>query len=101
VTGDWALAEDCAQDGFAAALACRVRIVELYERLLALEPSPVVELNRAIAVGMERGPDAELALLEQLDASGTLTQHYKRAIQLASAAADRALLERRLAEIGA
>jgi RNA polymerase sigma-70 factor (ECF subfamily) len=101
---------------------CWVRIVELYGRLLALEPSPVVELNRAIAVGMARGPDAGLALLAQLDASGTLERyyllptaradllrranrlgeaadHYARAIALATADADRAFLERRLAEV--
>ncbi len=47
------------------------RIVALYDDLLTLAPSPVISLNRAIAVGMRDGPDAGLALLdavtEQLD----------------------------------
>jgi RNA polymerase sigma-70 factor (ECF subfamily) len=41
-------------------------IVELYDDLLARAPSPVVELNRAIAVGMRDGPEAGLALLDEL-----------------------------------
>jgi len=41
-------------------------IVELYDELLARAPSPVVELNRAIAVGMRDGPEAGLALLDEL-----------------------------------
>src|SRR4051812_6877729 len=39
-------------------------IVRLYDELLALQPSPVVELNRAIAVGMAEGPLAGLAVLD-------------------------------------
>ena len=42
------------------------RIVDLYDELLARAPSPVVELNRAIAVGMRDGPPAGLALLDDL-----------------------------------
>ncbi len=42
------------------------RIVELYGRLLDLHPSPVVSLNRAIAVGMAEGPAAGLLLLDDL-----------------------------------
>ncbi len=41
-------------------------IVRLYDELLARAPSPVVELNRAIAVGMRDGPAAGLALLDEL-----------------------------------
>jgi RNA polymerase sigma-70 factor (ECF subfamily) len=41
-------------------------IVELYDELLVRAPSPVVELNRAIAVGMRDGPRAGLALLDDL-----------------------------------
>ena len=42
------------------------RIVALYDELLVISPSPVVELNRAIAVGMRDGSDAGLALLDSL-----------------------------------
>ena len=42
------------------------RIVRLYERLLELHPSPVISLNRAIAVGMAESPAAGLLLLEEL-----------------------------------
>ena len=42
------------------------RIVRLYGRLLDLQPSPVISLNRAIAVGMAEGPLAGLARLDEL-----------------------------------
>jgi RNA polymerase sigma-70 factor (ECF subfamily) len=42
------------------------RIVGLYDELLAVSPSPVIELNRAIALGMRDGPDAGLAALDDL-----------------------------------
>ena len=42
------------------------RIAGLYARLAAVRPSPVVELNRAIAIGMARGPAAGLAIIEAL-----------------------------------
>jgi RNA polymerase sigma-70 factor, ECF subfamily len=42
------------------------RIVRLYERLLALPPSPVISLNRAVAVGMAESPAAGLLLLDEL-----------------------------------
>src|SRR5690606_35659652 len=41
-------------------------IVALYDVLLRLEPSPVVELNRAVAVAMRDGPDAGLALVDAI-----------------------------------
>lgn len=44
------------------------RILSLYDGLLALAPSPVVRLNRAVAVAMADGPDAALALVDDLDA---------------------------------
>jgi RNA polymerase sigma-70 factor, ECF subfamily len=47
-------------------------IVALYDELLALTPSPVVELNRAIAVGMADGPLAGLAVLDTLASDGAL-----------------------------
>lgn len=52
------------------------RIVSLYDLLAAAAPSPVVDLNRAVAIAMARGPAAGLALVEQLDASGVLRSYY-------------------------
>jgi RNA polymerase sigma-70 factor, ECF subfamily len=93
------------------------RIVPLYDELLAVAPSPVVELNRAIAVGMRDGPDAGLALLDTiaprlasyrllpaaradlLARAGRLDEaarHYRAALALAEAPAERAAIERRL-----
>ena len=48
------------------------RIVRLYEQLLDLHPSPVISLNRAIAVGMAEGPAAGLLLLDDLAESPAL-----------------------------
>ena len=48
------------------------RIVSLYDRLLVVSPSPVVALNRAVAVGMARGPAAALALVDPLLQDGAL-----------------------------
>ena len=94
-------------------------IAELYGALAALNPSPVIELNRAVAVGLADGPAAGLALLEPLlgepaleryqplhaahaellarggDAAGAAGA-YERAIALTSNAVERAELERRL-----
>jgi RNA polymerase sigma-70 factor, ECF subfamily len=47
-------------------------VVDLYDELLTLHQSPVVELNRAIAVGMADGPDAGLAVLDSLAGNGAL-----------------------------
>ena len=44
------------------------RIVLLYDALLRVSPSPIVGLNRAVAVGMAQGPAAGLAALDDLDA---------------------------------
>jgi RNA polymerase sigma-70 factor (ECF subfamily) len=95
------------------------QIAELYGALAKLNPSPVVELNRAVAVGMGSGPAGGLALLEPLladaaleryqplhaahaellsragDATGA-AQAYERAIALTANAVERAELERRL-----
>jgi RNA polymerase sigma-70 factor (ECF subfamily) len=51
------------------------RIVELYDLLLELEPSPVIELNRAIALGQLSGPDAGIAALQALAARGELSNY--------------------------
>ena len=95
------------------------QIAELYGALAVLNPSPVVELNRAVAVGLADGPAAGLALLEPLlvepeferyqplhaahaellrragDAAGAAGA-YERAIALTANAVERAELERRL-----
>jgi RNA polymerase sigma-70 factor (ECF subfamily) len=52
------------------------RIALLYGRLMAVSPSPVVELNRAVAVAMAGGPAAGLAIVEAIDAGGTLTGYH-------------------------
>jgi RNA polymerase sigma-70 factor (ECF subfamily) len=94
------------------------KIVRLYDSLLELSPSPVVELNRAIAIGMRDGPDAGLALLSQLEldgyrwlpaAEGDLLRRagrnreaaakFRVVIELTPEGHERADLERRLAEL--
>ena len=52
------------------------RIARLYERLAAAAPSPVVELNRAVALSMAFGPEAGLALLDQLLAFPSLRSYH-------------------------
>jgi RNA polymerase sigma-70 factor, ECF subfamily len=99
------------------------QIAELYGALSALNPSPVVELNRSVAVGLADGPAAGLALLEPLLAEPTLERYqplhaahaellsraghadaaaraYERAIALTANAVERAELQRRLAALG-
>jgi RNA polymerase sigma factor (sigma-70 family) len=71
----------------AAIAACHVRaasatdtdwvlITALYDELARLTPSPVVELNRAVAVAMAYGPQAGLDLADQLVASGSLDSYH-------------------------
>jgi RNA polymerase sigma factor (sigma-70 family) len=52
------------------------RVVLLYEALGRVAPSPVVELNRAVAVAMASGPRQALALVDELAASGNLSGSY-------------------------
>ena len=52
------------------------RIARLYDRLGRMAPSPVVELNRAVAVAMADGPAAGLALIAALEASGALPDYH-------------------------
>ena len=52
------------------------RIVELYESLAQVTPSPVVELNRAVAVAMAYGPQAGLDLVDQLKAEPSLKAYH-------------------------
>jgi RNA polymerase sigma-70 factor (ECF subfamily) len=55
------------------------QIVALYDRLLAIAPTPVVALNRAIAVGEVQGPVAALALVDELDLDNYHPYHATRA----------------------
>jgi len=52
------------------------RIADLYAELAAIQPSPVVELNRAVAIGMAEGPAAGLVLVDQLAAGGKLDGYH-------------------------
>jgi RNA polymerase sigma factor (sigma-70 family) len=52
------------------------RVVLLYEALGRLAPSPVVDLNRAVAVSMATGPAAALAIVDELAAAGTLANSH-------------------------
>jgi RNA polymerase sigma-70 factor (ECF subfamily) len=98
------------------------RIVGLYDLLARADPSPVVELNRAVAVAMRDGPAAGLALIDAILARGQLDGYhlahaaradllrrqgrtddaraaYRRALDLARQQPQRRFLERRLAEL--
>ena len=100
------------------------RIASLYERLAALQPSPVIELNRAVAVAMDAGPLRGLELVDELarrdQLSGYHLMHatradllrrlgrggeaaaaYSRALELSDNPVERSFLERRLAEVSA
>ena len=55
------------------------QIVALYDQLLALAPTPVVALNRAIAIGEVRGASAALALVDELDLDNYHPFHATRA----------------------
>jgi RNA polymerase sigma-70 factor (ECF subfamily) len=95
------------------------QIAALYDRLAFLAPSPVVELNRAVAVAMADGPErglelmdgiggldgyrhlwsARADLLRRLGRAPEAAAAYERALQLATQPAERSFLERRLAEV--
>jgi RNA polymerase sigma-70 factor (ECF subfamily) len=55
------------------------QIVALYDHLLAIAPTPVVALNRAIAIGEVQGPAAALALVDELDLDTYYPYHAARA----------------------
>jgi len=99
------------------------QIVGIYDVLLRVEPSPVVELNRAAAISMHDGAEAGLALVDAILARGELADYhlahsaradlcrrlgrtgeaiasYQRALALATQVPERRFLERRLAELG-
>jgi RNA polymerase sigma-70 factor (ECF subfamily) len=52
------------------------QIVALYDQLLRIQPSPVVQLNRAVAIAMRDGPEAGLAHIDQVLKHGELTNYY-------------------------
>jgi len=52
------------------------KIVALYDRLARIQPSPVVQLNRAVAVAMCDGPEAGLTLIDALLERGELADYY-------------------------
>jgi RNA polymerase sigma-70 factor (ECF subfamily) len=56
-----------------------VQVVQLYDQLMAVSPSPVVALNRAVAVAEVSGPAAALALVDGLDLDGYHVFHAVRA----------------------
>lgn len=53
-----------------------VRIAALYEALAQIQPSPIVELNRAVALGMAFGPDAGLALVAEIEDDPALRDYH-------------------------
>jgi len=100
------------------------QIVGIYDVLLRVEASPVVELNRAAAVAMRDGPEIGLALVDAILARGELVDYhlahsaradlcrrlgrtpqaiaaYQRALALTTQAPERRFIERRLAELRA
>ncbi len=52
------------------------QIVALYDQLLRIQPSPVVQLNRAVAIAMRDGPEAGLALIDAVLEDGELANYY-------------------------
>jgi RNA polymerase sigma-70 factor, ECF subfamily len=97
-------------------------IVGLYDALLSIEPSPVVELNRAVAIGIRDGPAAGLRLIDAILARGDLAGYhlahaaradlcrrlgraaearlsYQKALELSQQEPERRYLKRRLAEV--
>jgi RNA polymerase sigma-70 factor (ECF subfamily) len=52
------------------------QIVALYDQLLRIQPSPVVQLNRAVAIGMRDGPEAGLAHIDAVLGYGELANYY-------------------------
>jgi RNA polymerase sigma-70 factor (ECF subfamily) len=97
-------------------------IAALYGELVRIEPSPVVELNQAVAIAMAEGPETGLRLMDRLEGRGELTRHhllhaaradllrrmerwgeaatsYRKALELAGNEPERQFLRRRLAEV--
>jgi RNA polymerase sigma-70 factor (ECF subfamily) len=110
-------------EALVAAVTDWAQIVGLYDVLMRAEPSPVVELNRAVAVAMRDGPAAGLTLIDTILARGDLADYplahsaradlcrrlgktgdarvsYERALALTRQEPQRRFLERRLTELG-
>lgn len=94
------------------------QVLTLYDQLLALAPTPVLALNRAVAIAELEGPQAALALVDGLDLDGYHLWHatradllrrcgevegaaaaYRRAAALTGNGAERRFLERRLDQL--
>ena len=96
------------------------RIVELYDALQIVEPSPVVALNRAVAIAMKDGPEAGLSLIEDLESdlaeyhllhaaradllrrnesNQDAAASYRKALKLVTNESERRFLEKRLKEV--
>lgn len=114
-----------------AAVHCRAKtagetnwaeMVGLYDLLLRVQPSPIVSLNRAVAVAMVDGPEAALGLVDELaeeladyhllhaaradlfrrlEAYDKASRSYQRALDLVTNASERRFLQRRLDEVRA
>jgi RNA polymerase sigma-70 factor (ECF subfamily) len=96
------------------------RVVALYDELVRVAPSPIVELNRAAAVAMAEGAERGLSLIDRIEGlddyyllhsaradllrrSGRRSEAsaaYRRALSLATNPVERSFLERRLREVG-
>jgi len=96
------------------------QVVALYDQLLAVDPTPIVALNRAVAVAEVDGPGAALEIIDTLDLDGyhafqatradllrraghtrAAVGAYRRALELAGNPAEQAFLRGRLDELGA
>jgi RNA polymerase sigma-70 factor (ECF subfamily) len=95
------------------------RIGLLYGQLTRIQPSPVIELNRAIAVAMDQGPEAGLALIDaidgldryaplhvsradllaRLDRNPEAVEAYRRGLELSTNPVQQAFLKKRIAEL--
>jgi RNA polymerase sigma-70 factor, ECF subfamily len=100
----------------------RMRIAQLYAKLMELRPSSVVALNYAVAIAMAYRPEIGLGLIREIEATGELDDYYlmwsakadllrrigrtdeaasayRRALELVTSAPDRRFLERRLSQV--
>jgi len=98
------------------------QILCLYDLLERLQPSPIVSLNRAVAIAVVDGPQSALSIVDGLERAGTLNRHhllhavradllrrlgsseeaarsYERALALVTNDSERRFLERRLREV--
>jgi RNA polymerase sigma-70 factor (ECF subfamily) len=98
------------------------RIANLYDALYALRPTPVVDLNRAVAIAMASGPEHGLAAIARIESAGALSDYhlmwaakadllrrmgkfaqaadaYRRALELVRTEPERRFLSRRLTEV--